>query len=193
MRKTILVCCSLALMVGACGDDETSEPTPSQDINADAMVTDLSDPEPDTADPGDIAVEETVDPSDVTEISVGDLSSEDVGQSDDAGDAASPEDAMLDSGSWDAQETDVSDDIGGGEEDTTQDTTQDTAQDIAQDIAGDIPGDIPEDAPEGLPEWACTAEQQCSGPDEICFGPEDNFCGMCKDPDFPCTNDGECG
>ena len=49
-----------------------------------------------------------------------------------------------------------------------------------------------EDTQGSLPEWACTAEQKCTDPMEICFGPEDNFCGMCKDPDFPCDDDAQC-
>lgn len=181
MRKSTLVCCSLIAMLGACGDDETSEPTPGQDISADAMVLDSSEVQSDAGvpdavvEPGDTTLAETTGVTDTT----GDASSQDVPGDAVPGDATAPEDVTPDSAedgsSMDSQEADVSADSG------------------VEDVTEDITVDVTEDAQDGLPEWACTAEQKCTGPEEICFGPEDDFCGMCKDPEFPCDDDGQCG
>jgi len=124
--------------------------------------------------PGDTTPEETVTVPDTSADAAEDVGALEVSPGDDTSDAATLADAVTD-GSNDAGMVDTSTDTPG--------------LDAASDSG---PGDVTESDAESLPEWACTSEQKCTGANEICFGPEDNFCGICMDPQWPCQDDGQC-
>jgi hypothetical protein len=185
---TYMLTLLLLITLPACGDDAESVPSEVDgagqgDTTGDTGPADVADGAGDMAVTPDGLETDAPDPGDITQSDV-------------------PADLSGDTGTMDASDGDAAQVVDGTATDTASspdgdtqlsDMVMDVAPDAAPDVAVDAGStDITEDTGQPLPPWACTAEQPCTGPNEMCFGPEDDFCGMCMDPVSPCDADGDC-